>query len=51
MEWDLIKFVTDTPGISTGYWKDKKTPKWALSSASNSERSLSSNKISPFVKF
>ncbi len=34
-----MKFVTVTPGISTGYWNDKKIPLWALSSGANSSKS------------
>ena len=28
----FMKFVIETPGISTGYWNERNSPSWALHS-------------------
>ena len=43
----FMKFVTVIPGISTGYWKDKKIPLCDLSSGGISTIFSPLNKISP----
>ena len=43
----LIKLETEIPGISTGYWKERNIPLWALSSGSNSNKSFPSKVILP----
>ncbi len=45
----FIKFVTDTPGISTGYWKERKIPLCARSSAAKSSKSSPSKRTVPLV--
>ena len=45
----LMKLVTETPGISTGYWKERKIPLCALSSGASSRISSPSKRISPSV--
>src|SRR6056300_1591718 len=45
----LMKLLTLTPGISTGYWKLKKIPLCARSSGSKSRRSSPSKSILPPV--
>ena len=44
-----MKFTMLTPGISTGYWKLMKRPRWARSSGSSSRRSCPSKRTSPSV--
>ena len=43
------KLVTVTPGIACGYWKARKSPRWARSSAPSSVTSSPSNRIWPPV--
>ncbi|MFL5979683.1 MAG: Fe-S cluster assembly ATPase SufC [Gaiellaceae bacterium] len=43
------KFVTVTPGIACGYWKARKMPRWARSSAAASVTSSPSTRIWPSV--
>ena len=45
----LIKLVTETPGISTGYWNERKIPLCARSSGPSSEIFSSKNLTEPFV--
>ena len=45
----FMKLVIDTPGISTGYWNDRNSPSWALSSGFISSRFLPLNHASPSV--
>jgi hypothetical protein len=45
----LMKLVTVTPGISTGYWKERKIPLCALSSGASSIMFSPSKSISPSV--
>ena len=45
----FIKLVTETPGISTGYWKERKTPLCALSSGDTSSKSSPLSSIDPWV--
>ena len=44
-----IKLTMLTPGISTGYWKDRNKPSWLLSSALKARRSFPSKVTLPFV--
>ncbi len=43
------KLVTVTPGTACGYWKARKRPRWARSSAPSSTTSTPSSEISPSV--
>ena len=44
-----IKFTILTPGISTGYWKDKNRPSWLRSSGFKANKSFPSKVTEPFV--
>ncbi len=43
------KLVTVTPGMACGYWKARKSPRWARSSAPRSVTSSPSSSTWPFV--
>ena len=45
----FMKYALLTPGISTGYWNARKSPRWARSSGSRARRSSPSQAMRPAV--